>query len=217
MATAYDYYDDDDGYTYDDYIPKTHDPGHWMLVGVGLYSLLCLIALPFLVVCGNRRETRRLNIKEWEKIQMDQKEVDDNSIDTKADVDHPESIIIESDGNEIDRDVLKDNDTKKCNESKNHLTNQSSFSPKSIIDTNTVELSPTDSNHRRCKDSKSFQRVSEQEHIHESLHNTNHDEECKRFFDDEEGKAGSLFLSSNASMTDSMVDARSLDGEDSVS
>ena len=165
MASIYDYYEDDDGYTYDDYLPKTHDPGQWMLVGVGLYSLLCLFALPFLVVCGNRREKGRLNRKEWEKIQMDQKDVDASSIDTKADVDHPESIIIESDDNDIEI-VLKDDSTNDGNES-----------------------------------------------IHSIIQN----EECKRFCDDEERKAGSLFLSSNASMTDSMVDARSLDAEVSVS
>ena len=60
---------EDDDYYYegfDNYVPKTVDPGPWMLIGVSVYSLLCIIILPFLVVIGNRRERRRMEKKKLE-------------------------------------------------------------------------------------------------------------------------------------------------------
>jgi hypothetical protein len=53
----------DDGF--DNYEPKTIDPGPWMLVGVSVYSIFCAIILPFLVVIGNKRERRRIDRNAW--------------------------------------------------------------------------------------------------------------------------------------------------------
>ena len=48
MSAEDDNYDDYEGF--DDYVPKTIDPGPWMLIGVSVYSLSCIIILPFLWV-----------------------------------------------------------------------------------------------------------------------------------------------------------------------
>jgi len=71
--------DDDDYYYYydgfDNYVPKTIDPGPWMLIGVSVYSLICIIVLPFFVVIGNRRERRRMLVVE-KKLEGDDLEQD---------------------------------------------------------------------------------------------------------------------------------------------
>jgi len=55
---ANDYYgDDDDGF--ENYIPQTTDPGPWMLIAATLYSLCCIIILPFLITWSNQRNKRR--------------------------------------------------------------------------------------------------------------------------------------------------------------
>ena len=57
--------DTDDNYDdgFDDYVPKTHDPGPWMLIGVCIYSIFCVLILPVLVILGKRREQRLLDRK----------------------------------------------------------------------------------------------------------------------------------------------------------
>ena len=57
--------DTDDNYDdgFDDYVPKTHDPGPWMLIGVCTYSIFCVLILPVLVILGKRREQRLLDRK----------------------------------------------------------------------------------------------------------------------------------------------------------
>ncbi len=58
-----DYNYDDDGF--DDYEAKTTDPGPWFLIGVVLYSFICIMLLPIFVVCGKRRERRRKINQQW--------------------------------------------------------------------------------------------------------------------------------------------------------
>ena len=50
---------DDDGFI--GYIPTTTDPGPWVLIGVSIYSVGCILILPPLVVLGNRWDKRRKN------------------------------------------------------------------------------------------------------------------------------------------------------------
>ncbi len=78
MIGTEDYYDDglDDNSSFDDYIPKTVDPGNWMFIGVSLYSLLCLCVLPFLVICGNRLEKRRVDREEWARLEKEAHELE---------------------------------------------------------------------------------------------------------------------------------------------
>ena len=75
---------DDDGYTYDDYIPKTNDPGPWILIGISIYSFMCLVVLPFLVICGNRREKKLRNREQWKHDQLAQSQNRDNLIVTET-------------------------------------------------------------------------------------------------------------------------------------
>jgi len=66
---------EDDDYYYegfDNYVPKTIDPGPWMLIGVSVYSLFCIIILPFLVVIGNSRDRRRMEKKKLEGNDLEQ-------------------------------------------------------------------------------------------------------------------------------------------------
>ena len=66
---------EDDEYYYegfDNYVPKTIDPGPWMLIGVSVYSLFCIIILPFLVVIGNSRDRRRMEKKKLEGNDLEQ-------------------------------------------------------------------------------------------------------------------------------------------------
>ena len=60
----------DDDVGFDNYEPITVDPGPWLFIGVCAYSVLCVVLLPFIVKCGNRREKRRLDRKEWGRIEM---------------------------------------------------------------------------------------------------------------------------------------------------
>lgn len=58
VSTGDDYYGDDDGF--DNYIPNSVDPGPWMLIGVCLYSVFCIVILPIIVFLGRRRKEGRL-------------------------------------------------------------------------------------------------------------------------------------------------------------
>ena len=44
---------------YEAYVPTAINPGPWMVVGVCIYSFVCIIAVPPLVILGNRYEKRR--------------------------------------------------------------------------------------------------------------------------------------------------------------
>ncbi len=57
------YYGDDDGF--DNYEAKTTDPGPWFLIGVCIYSFVCIMMLPILIVFGKRRERRRQLHQQW--------------------------------------------------------------------------------------------------------------------------------------------------------
>ena len=91
MSNIYDYYDDD-YYGYFDDDTKTNDPGQWILIGVSVYSSLCIILLPYLVVCGNRRETRQQDRKECDETQFSPKNVECDHIYDKKDKDVTKSI-----------------------------------------------------------------------------------------------------------------------------
>lgn len=78
---SYDYFDDG----FDNYEPKTIAPGPWMLIGVSIYSILCVVILPFLVVLGNKRDKKRIHRGTWE---------DDDSIDSivESSSHHPPAV-----------------------------------------------------------------------------------------------------------------------------
>jgi hypothetical protein len=84
-SSATDDYYGDDGF--DNYIPKTVDPGPWMLIGVCLYSIFCVILLPILVVIGQKLDDRKLDRKAWE-------EVDDSTPDEASVGSNEEGIEI---------------------------------------------------------------------------------------------------------------------------
>lgn len=70
---------DDAGFTYDDYIPITNDPGPWIFIGASLYSAFCLCILPVVVLYGNQREKRLLDREEWKKTQNTGSDEEDSS------------------------------------------------------------------------------------------------------------------------------------------
>ena len=105
MIGAEDYYDDDGMQeSFDNYTPKTTDPGVWMLVGVCVYSLLCICILPILVICGNRREKSRLDRKEWDRLEKDvtADDVEDEieeGVEQIANIDAIETEFVRGDNN----------------------------------------------------------------------------------------------------------------------
>jgi hypothetical protein len=50
--------DDDYHDGFSDYVPTTTDPGPWMLLGVSLYSISCVLFLPICVFVGKRRRKK---------------------------------------------------------------------------------------------------------------------------------------------------------------
>jgi len=60
-------------YGFDNYVPKTQDPGPWMLIGVCIYSIFCVLILPVLVIVGDRWDAKLLdrNKRDDEVTQVD--------------------------------------------------------------------------------------------------------------------------------------------------
>ena len=61
--TDEDYYTDDG---FSSYEITSIDPGPWMLIGICIYSFVCVLVLPILVFYGRRRNERRLDQTAWE-------------------------------------------------------------------------------------------------------------------------------------------------------
>ncbi len=106
-----DYYSD--YYDYEGYEAKTNDPGPWMLIGVCLYSVLCVVLLPLLVMWGNRREKRRVDKEEWNRVEMSGSVEDPESTmdETKEGIEHTDAIeteFVESrNGDRINKNILE--------------------------------------------------------------------------------------------------------------
>jgi len=56
MSSLSGYYDEEG---FDNYVAKTQNAGPWMLIGVFLYSVSCVLVLPVLVSLGRRRQRRQ--------------------------------------------------------------------------------------------------------------------------------------------------------------
>jgi len=56
MITDDEYYAEEG---FSNYVPSTTDPGPWMLFGVCIYSLFCIVCLPICVLFAKKRRKRR--------------------------------------------------------------------------------------------------------------------------------------------------------------
>lgn len=79
-----DYYDDDG---FQDYIPSTVDPGHWLFFAVGIYSLFCVILVPIIVFYGKKRLAAKRKAFE-SKLNNDDEDETDVSPQSSWEVDH---------------------------------------------------------------------------------------------------------------------------------
>lgn len=70
MNSTDDYYDYNKN-GFESYVFTTIDPGPWMLFGVSIYSCICVIVIPPLVILGNRYEKRRLEKGKWKEDEDD--------------------------------------------------------------------------------------------------------------------------------------------------
>jgi hypothetical protein len=64
LSNTNDDYYTDDGFS--SYEITSIDPGPWMLIGICIYSLVCVLVLPILVFYGRRRNERRLDQSAWD-------------------------------------------------------------------------------------------------------------------------------------------------------
>ena len=64
---------DDDYYAeegFNNYVPSTTDPGPWMLFGVCIYSLCCIVCLPICVLFANKRRKSRQHRSEERNVDL---------------------------------------------------------------------------------------------------------------------------------------------------
>lgn len=79
-----DYYDDDG---FQDYIPTTVDPGHWLFFAVCIYSVICVILVPIIVFFGKKRQEAKRKVFE-SKLNNDDKDEGSITPETSWEVDH---------------------------------------------------------------------------------------------------------------------------------
>jgi len=92
-----------DDYYYDgfvNYVPKTHDPGPWMLIGVCIYSICCVLILPVLVILGKRREKRLLDRKKKGDGQLSQVDTP-RTVDSCKFAEEIELVALNEDTNQV--------------------------------------------------------------------------------------------------------------------
>ena len=109
------YYETD----FDNYVPKTNDPGPWLFIGVCIYSVICLAILPLVVMCGNRREKRRVDREEWNKSEDDNEE---EISESKEETDHIGAVETElvQDTNDHRRTKVKTISNNRANSNNGH-------------------------------------------------------------------------------------------------
>jgi len=73
---------DDDYYAeegFRNYVPSTTDPGPWMLFGVCIYSLCCILCLPICVLFSKKRRKRRQNRLDGRNVDLNIDKADSKS------------------------------------------------------------------------------------------------------------------------------------------
>ena len=100
------YEEDDDGeyYTYDDYTPKTTDPGPWLFIFTFIYSISCMLMLPCVVVCQRRYLQRQLGHELLNKQSIEEK---DSNIEIDVEVNHSGDIEMELVEDEIHQQIAR--------------------------------------------------------------------------------------------------------------
>lgn len=77
---------DDDYYAeegFSNYVPSTTDPGPWMLFGVCIYSLCCVLCLPICVLFANKRRKSRQHRLDKANAALHMEKVDSKTISPK--------------------------------------------------------------------------------------------------------------------------------------
>lgn len=90
------YYTDDYYYYsegFDNYDRTSIDPGPYMMISVSLYSLLCVLVLPFAVRIAKRREEKKSKKKEQ---QLQESAADNADSDNEEDLDIFVSSLVAS-------------------------------------------------------------------------------------------------------------------------
>jgi len=140
---------DDDYYAeegFRNYVPSTTDPGPWMLFGVCIYSLCCIICLPICVLFSKKKRKRRQNRLDGRNADLNIDKADSKSIspvleekENNDDNDENMSCVIDLSGKAILENGMIDLDYK--GNKRDIKTHSDSTIQVRDLDNSTIEVS----------------------------------------------------------------------------